>query len=149
MLKVFILVSGKTFFSCRDLLLWTMLIFPVRGSCLVVRPRISKKSCVHDSFLLVYENSFPSVIRFPFFKAACNLLPPPEMEGNSRLLEWIINSYLQVIKSSTQKLTLDLSTKPIIYNEYISKKLASSHSREPVAKDRDDVKRDAGADSEN
>ena len=71
------------------------------------------------------------------------------MEGNSRLLEWTINSYLQVIKSSTQKLTLDLSTNPIIYNEYISKKLASSHSQEPVAKDRDDVKRDAEADPEN
>ena len=44
---------------------------------------------------------------------------------------------------------LDLSRKPIIYNEYISKKLASSHSREPVAKDREDVKRDAEADPEN
>ena len=27
------------------------------------------------------------MIRFPFFKGACNLLPPPEMEGNARLLE--------------------------------------------------------------
>ena len=98
---------------------------------------------------MVYENSFPSVIRFPFFKAACNLLPPPEMEGSSRLLEGIINSCLQVIKSSTQKLMLDLPRKPIIYNEYISKKLASSHSREPVAKDREDVKRDAEAHPEN
>ena len=99
---------------------------------------------------MVYENSFPSVIRFPFFKAACNLLPPPEMEGNSRLLEgnnqFIFTSNQ---KASTQKLTLDLSRKPIIYNEYISKKLASSHSREPVAKDREDVKRDAEADPEN
>ena len=31
----------------------------------------------------------------------------------------------------------------------MSKKLASSHSREPVAKDRDDVKTDAEADPEN
>ena len=113
-----------------------------------MRPRISKKSCVHDSFLLVYENSFPSVIRFPFFKEVCNLLSPPEMEGNARN-QFIFTSNQ---KASTQKLTLDLSRKPIIYNKYISKKLASSHSnsREPVAKDRDDVKRDAGAaDSEN
>ena len=94
-----------------------------------------QKSCVH---LLVYEHSFPSVIRFPFFKGACNLLPPPEMEENARLLKWTINCYSQIIKASTQRLPLDLSRKPIIYNEYNSNKLA--------AKDREDIKGDAGVD---
>ena len=40
-----------------------MLIFPVRGSCLVLRPRISRS---HAFMILFagYENSFPSVIRY-------------------------------------------------------------------------------------
>ena len=42
------------------------------------------------------------------------------MEGNVRLLNWTINSYLQVIKASDQKLTLDLSRTPITYDEYLT-----------------------------
>ena len=56
------------------------------------------------------------MIRFPFFKEAWDPLPPPEMEGNARLLE-VNNQFIftRNQKESTQKLTLDLSRKTIIY----------------------------------
>lgn len=90
-----------------------------------------QKSCVHDSFCWFMKTAFLRQFVSHSLKelVICCLLPT-WIGGNARLLEWTINSYLQAIKTSTQKLILDLSRKLIIYNEYNSNKLVSSPSRE-------------------
>ena len=86
MLKIFILVSGKTFFFLPSFaFLNTANFSSKRILSVVLRPRISRSHAFMILFAGLY--SLLSVIRFPFFKGACNLLPSPEMEGNARLLE--------------------------------------------------------------
>ena len=103
MLKVFILVSGKTFFFLPSFASLNNANFSSERVLSCSASENKHEVMLSWFFLLVYENSFPSVIRFPFFKGARNLLPPPEMEGNARLLEWTINSYLQVIRKQALK----------------------------------------------
>lgn len=46
-----------------------------------------QKSCVHDSSGWIMKTAFSPVFHFPFFGGTLNLLPPPEVEGNARLVK--------------------------------------------------------------
>ena len=45
-----------------------------------------QKSCVHDSYGWIMKTAFSLVFRLPFFGGTSNLLSPPDVEGNARLV---------------------------------------------------------------